>query len=85
MSTHVINRSGRRPSNASSTGSGVWEEDHMNDEIADDDADAKDAADGETNGRSNQNKASLLLGGVDLGSNENAKLQGWTKRGTTVG
>ncbi|OAX37667.1 hypothetical protein K503DRAFT_801055 [Rhizopogon vinicolor AM-OR11-026] len=53
MSAHVINRFGRQPSNASSTGSGVWEEDHMNGKIA------EDAADGETNDRSNQIKAPL--------------------------
>ncbi|OJA10842.1 hypothetical protein AZE42_10327 [Rhizopogon vesiculosus] len=56
-------------SNASNSGSGGWGEDHMNGEIAEDAADAEDAGDGETDDRSNQLKASLSLGGINLGSN----------------
>ncbi|OJA11817.1 hypothetical protein AZE42_09480, partial [Rhizopogon vesiculosus] len=72
----VINRFGRRLSNASSSGSGGWGEDHMNGEMAEDDADSEDAGDGETNDRSNQIKASLSLGGINSGLNENVKVIG---------
>jgi len=85
MSARVINRFGRRPSNASSTGSGGWGEDHMKGEITEDDADADDAADGETNDRFNQIKASLSLGGIDPGSNENVKVIGPDEKGDQLG
>ncbi|OJA10905.1 hypothetical protein AZE42_10964 [Rhizopogon vesiculosus] len=57
----------------------------MNGEIAEDDANAEDAGDGETNDRSNQMKASLSLGGINSGSNENVKVIGPDEKGDQLG
>jgi len=85
MSARAINRLGRRPSTASSTGSGGWGEDHMNDNVAEKDGETEDAADGETDDLSNQIKASLSLGGIDPGSNENVTVIGPDEKGDQLG
>jgi len=84
MSARVINRFGRRPSTASSTGSGGWGEDHVN-EKGKEDADAEEATDGAADDLSNQIKASLSLGGIDPGSNENVKVIGPDEKGNQLG
>lgn len=48
----------------------------MNGEISEEDGDTEDAADGETKISSDQIKASLSLGGIDPGWNENVKVIG---------
>ncbi|KAJ8589614.1 kinase-like protein [Rhizopogon salebrosus TDB-379] len=84
MSARVINRFGRRPSTASSTGSGGWGEDHVN-EKGKEDADAEEATDGTADDLSNQIKASLSLGGIDPWSNENVKVIGPDEKGNQLG
>ncbi|OJA20181.1 hypothetical protein AZE42_09462 [Rhizopogon vesiculosus] len=83
----VINRFGRQAAltNASSSGNDGWGEDQMNGEISEDDADAEDAGDGETNDRSNQIQASLSLGGINSGSNENVKVIEPDEKGDQLG
>lgn len=81
MSARVINRFGRRPSTASSSGSGGWGEDHVHADGGEEDGEEDTAADGELHDLSDQIQASLSLGGIDPGSNENVKVIGPDDRG----
>lgn len=84
MSARVINRFGRRPSTASSTGSGGWGEDHVQADAGEGDVE-QETADGELHDLSDQIKASLSLGGVDPGSNDNVKVIGPDDKGDQLG
>lgn len=57
----------------------------MNDDVAQDDGETEDAANGETDDPYNQIKASLSLGGIDPGSNENVKVIGPDDKGDQLG
>ncbi|KAG1781206.1 kinase-like domain-containing protein [Suillus placidus] len=80
MSARVINRFSRRPSSTSSTGSGGWGEDHVHTDRGEEDGE-ENTADGEFHDLSDQIQASLSLGGIDPGSNENVKVIGPDDKG----
>lgn len=84
MSARIVNHFGRRASNASSNGSGGWGEDHVHSDVGED-GDAEDETDGETNDVSDQIKASLSLGRIDPGSNENVNVIGPDEKGDLLG
>jgi calcium/calmodulin-dependent protein kinase I len=55
----------------------------MNDNVTENDGETEDAADGETDDLSDQIKASLSLGGIDPGPNENVNVIGPDEKGTS--
>ncbi|KAG1898682.1 kinase-like domain-containing protein [Suillus fuscotomentosus] len=80
MSARIINRFSRRPSTASSTGSGGWGEDHVHADGGEEEVE-EDTADCEFHDVPDEVLASLSLGGIDPGSNENVKVIGPDDKG----